>query len=97
MTFLECVHCDVFCLCWYTACTVSEEVLAYSCTTPVKPESHVSTGCWCLQQSYINWGATLFTYVRPPVDGSYNVSLASDNGALLWLDGTLLINNSGVV
>lgn len=76
---------------------VPEEILAYSCTISVKPERHVSSGCCCLQQSYSNWGATLFTYVRPPIDGTYNVSLASDNGALLWLDGNMLINNSGVV
>jgi len=42
-----------------------------------------------------NWGATLFSFFNANVSGSYTFHLASDNGAQLYLNGSLLIDNSG--
>lgn len=49
------------------------------------------------QETLNNWGATFFTYLKPPQNAAYNVSIASDNGALVWIDGILVVNNSGVL
>ena len=46
---------------------------------------------------FTNWGATLFAYFDANVTGNstYTFYVASDNGAQLYLDSTLLIDNSG--
>ena len=47
---------------------------------------------------FTNWGATIFAYFDANVTGNstYTFYVASDNGAQLYLDSTLLINNSGM-
>ena len=49
-------------------------------------------------KSFTNWGATIFAYFDANVTGNstYTFYLASDDGAQLYLDSTLLINNSGM-
>ncbi|KAL3145793.1 hypothetical protein ABBQ38_015170 [Trebouxia sp. C0009 RCD-2024] len=42
-----------------------------------------------------HWAATLFSYIRVPVTATYTVSIASDNGAMVWIDDTLVVNNTG--
>ena len=60
-------------------------------------DTRKSLGCCSFQKTLYNWGATFFTYLKPPLDATYNVSVASDNGALLWIDGTLVVDNSGAL
>ena len=43
---------------------------------------------------FTNWGATLFSYFNVNVSGKYTFHVASDNGAQLYLNSTLLIDNS---
>jgi len=44
---------------------------------------------------FTNWGATLFSFFNANVSGDYTFRVASDNGAQLYLDGSLLVDNSG--
>ena len=43
---------------------------------------------------FTNWGATLFSFFNVNVSGNYTFCVASDNGAQLYLNGSLLIDNS---
>ncbi len=43
---------------------------------------------------FTNWGATLFSYFNVNVSGMYTFHVASDNGAQLYLNSTLLIDNT---
>ncbi|KAL0046656.1 hypothetical protein WJX82_006318 [Trebouxia sp. C0006] len=44
---------------------------------------------------FTNWGATLFSFFNANVSGDYTFRVASDNGAQLYLNGSLLVDNSG--
>ncbi len=44
---------------------------------------------------FTNWGATLFSFFNANVSGNYTFHVASDNGAQLYLNSSLLIDNSG--
>lgn len=43
-----------------------------------------------------HWAATFFTYLKPPLNATFTISVASDNGAMVWIDDTLVVNNTGV-
>ncbi len=43
---------------------------------------------------FTNWGATLFSYFNANVSGKYTFHVASDNGAQLYLNSSLLVDNS---
>ena len=43
----------------------------------------------------MNWGATLFSYFNANVSDNYTFYVASDNGAQIYLNGSLLLDNSG--
>ncbi|DBA80578.1 TPA: hypothetical protein ACH3X1_007839 [Trebouxia sp. C0004] len=60
----------------------------------------VMPGPWSMnlgtsQGVFLNWGATLFSFFNADVSGSYTFHVASDNGAQLYLNSSLLIDNSG--
>ena len=42
-----------------------------------------------------HWAATFFTWLKIPYENDYMLSIASDNGALVYVDGLLFINNTG--
>ena len=44
---------------------------------------------------FTNWGATLFSFFNVNVSGNYTFHVASDNGAQLYLNSSLLVDNSG--
>ena len=56
-----------------------------------------SLGCCVLQigSPFDHWAATLFTYIKVPSSATYTVSIASDNGAMVWIEDTLVVNNTG--
>lgn len=43
---------------------------------------------------FSSWAASLFTYLQAPVNASYDIYLAADNGAMLYIDNTLLVTTS---
>ena len=47
--------------------------------------------------SFNNWGCVLFSYLQAPTSENYTFYVQSDNGAKLWIDGNVIIDDSGTV
>lgn len=75
----------------------------FSCFAAVHLSSAASVacteGCFLLQLgtnlSFQNWGCVLFAYFDANITDNYTFNVGSDNGAELFMDSQLLVNNSG--
>ena len=48
------------------------------------------------QNSFNYWGAVLFSYLSAPTSDNYTFYVQSDNGAKVWVDGNVVIDDSGI-